>query len=87
VAHGNTALGNPDLVDGVSCYLAETTEGFVNRLRRAVEKPDEAAAVAERGYQVYKTRFSPDAAVPPLVEIVRNITAGAALNVAKGISR
>lgn len=71
VAHRNTALGNPDLVDQESCYLAENTEEFMDRLRRTVDRPDEAKAVAERGYQVYKTRFSPDAAVPPLIDVMR----------------
>lgn len=76
VAHRNTALGNPDLVDQVSCYLAENTDEFMDRLRRSVERPEEANKVAEQGYQVYKTRFSPEAAVPPLISAVQEAAKG-----------
>lgn len=71
VAHVNTALGNPDLVDGQSCYLADRPDAFVERLRRAVEQPEDAAAVAERGFQVYKRLFAPEIAVPIMVDMVR----------------
>lgn len=72
VAHRNTALGNPDLVDQASCYLAENAEEFVDRLLRPVSRPQEANAVAEQGYQVYKTRFSPEAAVPLMLAVLRD---------------
>lgn len=72
VAHANTALGNPDLIDGETCYLADTPESFVERLRLTVERPEEAAAVAERGLQVYKRLFMPEVAVGVMVDIVRD---------------
>ncbi|WP_096701963.1 glycosyltransferase [Magnetospirillum sp. 15-1] len=70
VAHTNTALGNPDLVDGQSCWLASTPEEFVDRLRRAVEQTDKSAAVALGGQRVYKQLFAPEVAVPALIRAV-----------------
>ncbi|MBI3444200.1 MAG: glycosyltransferase [Magnetospirillum sp.] len=76
VAHVNTALGNPDLVDGRSCYLADGPDAYVERLRRAVDNPEEAAAVAERGFQVYKRLFAPDVAVAVMNDIIRATLSG-----------
>lgn len=63
VAHENAALGNPDLVDGETCFLARDPEDFVERMVRCVEAPGEARAVASRGRELYLRRFHPDVAV------------------------
>lgn len=62
IAHRSTALGNPDLVDGETCYLAATPEEFVDRIGRAVREPVVARRVAEQGYRAYQDKFSPAAA-------------------------
>jgi glycosyltransferase involved in cell wall biosynthesis len=72
VAHRNTALGNPDLVDGESCYIAETGDEFVDRLRRTFEKPEEAREIAERGYNVYNTHFEPSKAVSSFIKLIQS---------------
>lgn len=59
IAHQSTALGNPDLVDGSTCYLAATPDQFVDRITRAVREPAEARRVAEQGYRTYREKFSP----------------------------
>lgn len=62
IAHRNAALGNPDLVDGATCYLASTAAEFVERMRRAVERREEVAAIVARARAVYEARFAPQAA-------------------------
>lgn len=70
VAHTNTALGNPGLIDGETCYLAASPTDFVARLRLAVERPDEAAAVAARGLDLYRTQFAPNTAAGELIRVL-----------------
>lgn len=62
IAHRNTALGNPDLVDGKTCYLAASSEEFVDRMKRVVERPQEAAEITERAFDAYARNFSPEKA-------------------------
>jgi glycosyltransferase involved in cell wall biosynthesis len=63
VAHENASLGNPELVDGVTCYLARDPADFAERMARCVELPAEARAVAARGRALYFDRFRPSVAV------------------------
>lgn len=67
VAHRNAALGNPDLVDGRTCYLAADAESFADRLARAVEDRAEAAAIITRARSTYEARFAPSVAVAAMV--------------------
>lgn len=83
VAHASTALGNPDLVDGQSCLLANTPQEFVQRLRLAVEQPEQAAAVALAGQRVYKQLFAPEVAVPALVQMMEAGLRGGAEGIKK----
>jgi glycosyltransferase involved in cell wall biosynthesis len=78
VAHRNAALGNPDLVDGTTCYLAADADQFLERMVRCVEAPDEARAVAERGRELYRTRFRPDVAVGAAVDTLAAVLPPAA---------
>jgi len=73
VAHQNAACGNPDLVDGQTCYLAADADGFAERMARCVEAPAEARAVAERGRELYRTRFRPDVAVEAAVDTLATV--------------
>ncbi|MFM7346168.1 MAG: glycosyltransferase [Tagaea sp.] len=67
VAHANSALGNPDLVDGETCYLASDAEGFAARMRRVVEAPDEAERIADAGRRAYEINYAPPAACAKFV--------------------
>ena len=60
VAHRNCALGNIDLVDGETAFLARDGAEFSARLTSSSWLV--AENVAERAYLCYKTRFHPDAA-------------------------
>lgn len=62
VAHTNSALGNPDLVDGVTCYLAADPDQFAKQMLRVVENPGAAAKVAARGRQTYLANYAPERA-------------------------
>jgi glycosyltransferase involved in cell wall biosynthesis len=75
VAHRNCALGNIDLVDGDTAFLAGDGAGFSQRLRRVVEDPGLAESVADRAYVCYKTRFHPDAAGGRLAKRVEQLLA------------
>lgn len=75
VAHANAALGNPDLVDGASCYLARDGRRFVQSMRRAVEKPEEAAQITREARARYEAHFSPEAATAMLLAEVERVTA------------
>ncbi len=68
VAHENAALGNPDLVDGVTCFLAADAATFAERMARTVDDPAGARDVAARGQELYQSRFRPDAAVGTAVD-------------------
>jgi glycosyltransferase involved in cell wall biosynthesis len=62
IAHANAALGNPDLVDGETCYLASSPAGFVDRMQRAVRDRQAASAITARALERFRSRFGVDAA-------------------------
>jgi glycosyltransferase involved in cell wall biosynthesis len=62
VAHANAALGNPDLVDGETCFLGADAREFAARMRLVVEAPAEAERVAAAGRRAYETNYAPPAA-------------------------
>jgi glycosyltransferase involved in cell wall biosynthesis len=66
IAHANTALGNPDLVDCETCYLAADAKGFVQAMVAAVEDPARREAVVERALRCYRERFQPERATARL---------------------
>jgi glycosyltransferase involved in cell wall biosynthesis len=68
VAHENAALGNPDLVDGVTCYLARDADAFVERMAVCVDDRAAARGVAARGRELYLSRFRPEIAVAAAVD-------------------
>lgn len=59
IAHRNTALGNPDLIDGETCYLASEPQEFVAKICRAIRTPDEANQIVEEAYRSYRRNFDP----------------------------
>lgn len=73
IAHENAALGNPDLVDGTTCYLARDGRSFVERMRKAVERPEEAAMIVKQARACYEARFAPAAATRMLVAEIERV--------------
>ena len=72
IAHKNTSLGNPDLIDGVTCYLARNANQFAQRMQQAVECPRQVEDIISNARHCYERRFHPDIAAEMLVkEIVR----------------
>lgn len=77
IAHANTALGNPSLRDGVTCYLARTGPEFVAAMRRVVQGSPEVKAVVANARRAYVTQFHPRVAALHLVEALRQAEARA----------
>lgn len=73
IAHTNAALGNPDLEDGKTCYLASNAMDFVERMRLAVEDRATADTIIDRAHRRYGEHFSTDAASGRLALHVRQI--------------
>jgi glycosyltransferase involved in cell wall biosynthesis len=73
IAHKNAALGNPDLKDGETCYLASNAMDFVERMRRAVDDRASAEALIEQAYRCYLEHFSTEAASERLALDVRQM--------------
>ncbi len=74
IAHSNTALGNPSLVDGQTCYLAKDAAGFVERMKRAYECPDEVQSIVKRARAVYDTEYSPTVACPAMLQELERLS-------------
>ncbi|MDA1308261.1 MAG: glycosyltransferase [Proteobacteria bacterium] len=73
IAHANAALGNPDLEDGSTCYLASNAGDFVKRMRLAVEERATADTIIDRAYRRYGEHFSIDAAGGRMARHVQRI--------------
>ena len=59
VAHPNTAMGNPDLVSGKTCLLAEAPEEFVECMARAFHDVELATRIEEAARLAYERSFEP----------------------------
>ena len=67
IAHSNTALGNPELVSGVNCYLADSAQAFASCMRRAVENKTEAEYLGNVARTTYLRSFEPSSATRSFV--------------------
>ena len=70
IAHWNTALGNPDLVDGETCLLAGTADEFVAQMIWTVERPKCVARILDRALERYKQNFLPAVANSILIKML-----------------
>ena len=75
IAHSNTALGNPSLVDGETCYLANDPQTFVERMERAFGEGSEIDRICKNAKEAFDTQFAPDAAGALLVKELESIVA------------
>lgn len=62
IAHSNTALGNPDLVSEVNCWLADTPDKMLQYFYKIVDDTKYASKIAEQGYRLYLEKFYPESA-------------------------
>lgn len=67
IAHANTALGNPSLVDGETCFLANDAPTFVERMDRAYQGGPAIDRMVTAAKTAFDTQFAPDAAGKLLV--------------------
>jgi glycosyltransferase involved in cell wall biosynthesis len=68
IAHSNTALGNPALVSGETCLLAEAPADFARHMKSAYDDPLTAARIERAAREAYERLFAPQAAGLLLVE-------------------
>lgn len=68
IAHKNTALGNPELVSGENCFLAETAKDYAMYMRRSYELPQEAERIGRAARSKYLEIFEPGVASPRLLQ-------------------
>lgn len=68
IAHPNTALGNPALLSGETCLLAETPSQFAGHMRSAHEDAALAERIERKAREVYEQQFEPRAAARLLME-------------------
>lgn len=73
IAHANAALGNSDLEDGSTCYLAANAIDFVDRMRLAVEDRASAETIIDQAYRRYRERFGTTAAGDRMVMHIQRI--------------
>jgi glycosyltransferase involved in cell wall biosynthesis len=70
IAHRNTALGNPDLVDGETCYLAADAAAFAAAMAAAVDDPARRQAIIDRAFRCYSEHYRPELAAARLARRV-----------------
>ena len=75
IAHRNTALGNPGLVDGETCYLAGDAETFAERMCRAYTHPEEVRRITRRARAVYDAAYRPAVACSAMARELRGLQA------------
>ena len=75
IAHCNTALGNPDLRDGETCYLASTASEFAQKIRLAAENRMQTERIVETAYRTYVQNFDPARAIPPVLAEIERVSA------------
>jgi glycosyltransferase involved in cell wall biosynthesis len=78
IAHANTALSNPELVDGKTCLLSKDVTEFVSKMEKAVNGGG-MLEIVNRARRVYEECFQPEAACGMFVnEVYRVMSPGSA---------
>jgi glycosyltransferase involved in cell wall biosynthesis len=73
IAHANTALGNPDLVDGETCYLASDAAGFAAAMAASVDDPARRGTIIDHAFHRYSEHYHPDRATSRLSARVKTL--------------
>ena len=69
IAHKNTSLGNPSLVNGVTCFLCKTSQEFVNAMKLAYERDNKIDQMIKNAKRCYENEFLPDKACEALSQL------------------
>jgi glycosyltransferase involved in cell wall biosynthesis len=72
IAHVNTALSNPELVDGKTCLLANDVTEFISKMEKAVNGGG-MLEIVNRARRVYEECFHPEAACGMFVNEVYRV--------------
>lgn len=67
IAHSNTKLGNPELVSGENCFLADTPELFAKYMIKAVDEQENTDYLSQASRQTYLSSFEPEIATSKLL--------------------
>jgi len=73
VAHPNTALGNPSLVDGDTCYLAADAASFVEKMDRLFRRVPGTDDMIARAKSSYDAEYDPVKATEELLTVMRSL--------------
>jgi glycosyltransferase involved in cell wall biosynthesis len=76
VAHPNTSLGNPLLIDGETCHLAADALAFADRMVALARDPQAAQAMADRARIAYAEHHAPAPACLALARALVPILGG-----------
>jgi glycosyltransferase involved in cell wall biosynthesis len=77
IAHGNTALGNPALIDGETCLLANDAKSFSLKMRRVFEDEAFSRAISEKAFESYRSLFNPETASAQMGDVLLDAMKGA----------
>jgi len=72
IAHRNAALGNPDLIDGETCFLASTPREFIIRMLRASVSSEDNDLIRIRAAEVYRNNFEPTVACRMMMDEINH---------------
>lgn len=70
IAHANTTLGNPELVSGENCYLADSAEAFASCMQQAAEQQERSEQLGASARETYLKSFEPGTATRQFIELL-----------------
>lgn len=62
IAHVHASRGNPMLVTGENCFLADNASQMVDAIMQVYQQPLLATKIAEAGFETYQNNYSPSSA-------------------------
>lgn len=75
IAHVNTSLGNPELVDGENCYLAKSADVFASCMKLAVDQQQRSEQLGAAARATYIKSFEPTKATRRFIQLLFEATA------------
>jgi glycosyltransferase involved in cell wall biosynthesis len=70
IAHANTARGNPELVSGENCYLADSAQDFATHMQKAVEDEHTSWQLSAAARATYLKSFEPGIATRRFIQLL-----------------
>jgi len=68
IAHVNASLGNPDLVSGRNCLLADDAGQFARHMQYVVAQPDVSKSLGDAARDSYQGSFAPEVATERILQ-------------------